>query len=161
MARKKKKFKLNRKAWIEPEMMESKAFRSLSGRAMWVLLRFTQKQTWTERKVGGRKIRIYENNGLTFTYTEAKYFDIPASTFLRSIKVLVERGFLDVEHRGGTFGYGEIRDYSRYKLSNRWKAWDTDDFEMKEFKRLKYESMDVQTRMKQKEIREIKSRCQK
>ena len=152
MARKKKKFKLNRKAWIEPEMMETKAFRSLSGRAMWVLLRFIQKQTWSEKKVGGHKTRIYENNGLTFTYTEAKYFDIPNSTFLRSIKMLVELGFIDVEHRGGTFGHGEIRDYSRYKLSNRWKDWGTDDFRKKEFKPLKYKSMGVQARIKQKEI---------
>jgi hypothetical protein len=152
MARKKKKFKLKRKAWIEPEMMESKAFRSLPAKAMWVLLRFTQKQTWSESRVGGRKQIVYENNRLIFTYTEAKYFDIPSSTFLRSIRVLVARGFLDVEHRGGTFGHGEIRDYSRYKLSNRWKHWNTDDFKKREFKRLKYKSMDVQARIKQKEI---------
>ena len=152
MARKKKKFKLKRKAWIEPEMMESKAFRSLPATAMWVLLRFIQKQPWSESKVGGHKTRIYENSGLTFTYTEAEYFDIPGSTFLRSIRVLVERGFLDVEHRGGTFGHGEIKDYSRFKLSNRWKAWGTDDFKKREFKRLKYKSMDVQARKRQKEI---------
>jgi len=142
MARKKKNFKLRRKAWIEPEMMESKAFRSLPAKAMWVLLRFTQKQFWYETKIGGRKQRVYENSGLTFTYTEAKYFDIPASTFLRSIRVLVERGFLDVEHRGGTFGHGEIKDYTHFKLPNRWKTWGRDDFEMKEFKRLKYKSID-------------------
>jgi hypothetical protein len=152
MARKKKNFKLRRKAWIEPEMMESKAFRSLSGKAMWVLLRFIQKQPWYESRIGGRRQRVYENNGLTFTYSEAEYFDIPSSTFLRSIKVLVELGFIDVEHRGGTFGHGEIKDYTRFKLSNRWKAWDTDDFQKREFKRLKYKSMDVQARMKKKEI---------
>jgi DNA-binding GntR family transcriptional regulator len=133
-------------------MIESKAFRSLPGNAMWVMLRFTQKQTWNETKIGGRRQRVYENSGLTFTYTEAEYFDISASTFLRSIRVLVERGFIDAEHRGGTFGHGEIKDYSRYKLSNRWKAWGTDDFEKREFKRLKYKSMDVQARIKQKEI---------
>jgi hypothetical protein len=152
MAREKKNFKIRRKAWIEPEMMESRAFRSLSGNQTWILLRFIQKQPWYETKIGGHKQRVYENSGLTFTYTEAKYFDIPASTFLRSIRRLVERGFLDVEHRGGTFGHGEIKDYTRFKLSNRWKTWGTDDFKNREFKRLKYKSMDVQSRMKQKEI---------
>jgi len=112
MKRKKRKFKLRRKAWVEPEMMESEVFRNLSGTAMWVLLRFLQKQSWSHMKRGGRNIKIYENSGLTFTYTEAAHFNISGSTFHRTIKALVERGFLDVEHRGGTFGHGEIKDYT-------------------------------------------------
>ena len=148
--KKKRKFKLRRKAWVEPEMMESEAFRGLSSKAMWIMLRFMQKQVWGEMKSGGRKVRVYENSGLTFTYNEAEYFGIPGKTFYRGIRTLVERGFLDVEHRGGTFGQGEIKDYTRFKLSDRWKAWGTDDFVHKEFKRLKYKSMDVHSRLKAK-----------
>ena len=146
MKRKKRKFKLRRKAWVEPEMMESEVFRNLSGTAMWVLLRFLQKQSWSHMKRGGRNIKIYENSGLTFTYTEAAHFNISGSTFHRTIKALVERGFLDVEHRGGTFGHGEIKDYTRFKLSQRWKAWGTSEFEKKEFVRLKHRGADVQAR---------------
>ena len=104
MAPKKKRKKLKRKAWIEPEMMESEVFRSLSGTAMWILLRFNQKREWNDTKIAGRKTRVYQEGGLTFPYSEAEAFGISNATFYRAIKTLVERGFLDVEHRGGTFG---------------------------------------------------------
>lgn len=139
-----KKYRLKRKALIEHEMMESKAFRSLNGTTMWILLRFFQKRTWSETKIGGRKTKIYEDGGLTFTYPEANYFGISDTTFLRSIRVLVQCGFLDVEHRGGTMGQG--RDYSRFKLSDRWRKWGTADFEERDFPRLRYPGVDVQSR---------------
>ena len=152
MKKKKRKFRLKRKAWVTWEMMESGAFRSLNSKAIWVLLRFKQKQTWSQMKQGGRKVKIYENSGLTFTYSEANHFGLSDTTFYRSIKTLVQRGFLDVEHRGGTFGHGEIKDYTRFKLSERWKAWDTPEFIKRDFERLKYKSLDVQARKEQKRI---------
>jgi hypothetical protein len=153
MARKNRKFRLNRKVWIEPEMMESEAFRSLSSKAMWVLLRFFQKRTWSEIRQGGRKITVYENSGLTFTYPEANHFGISDSQFYRSIKALIERGFLDPEHRGGSFGQG--RDYSRFRLSERWRKWGTPDFEKKSFQRLLPKGLDVQSRKKSKGVKGI------
>jgi len=146
--KRKRKFKLKRKAWVEPEMMESGALKGLSGTAMWVLLRFQQKQTWGHAKQGGHKVKIYENSGLTFTYAEANHFGRSSATFYRSIKALVGRGFLDVEHRGGTFGSGEIKDYTRFKLSDRWKAWGTEDFVEKEFEVLKFKGEQIQARIK-------------
>jgi hypothetical protein len=150
MSKKKKPKKLNRKAWIEPEMVESEAFRSLCGKAMWVLLRFYQKREWSHVKVNGKKTRVYQTHGLTFTYSEAEYFGIPGKTYYRAIKTLVERGFLDDEHRGGTFGHGEIKDYTRFKISDRWKDWGTSKFVYRGFKRLKYQNMDVHSRLKSK-----------
>jgi hypothetical protein len=155
MTRKKRKFKLKRKAWVEPEMMESGAFRSLAGTAMWILLRFQQKQTWSRMKSGGRNINIYENSGLTFTYSEAEHFDISNAQFYRSIKKLVERGFLDVEHRGGSMGIGV--DYTRFKLSNRWRQWGTDTkkpgpgFQEGKFQRLMPRGLDIKSRQDFKE----------
>jgi hypothetical protein len=143
-----KKYRLKRKAWIEYEMMESEAFRSLSGTAMWVLLRFMQKREWSHTRSSGRKIRVYEDSSLTFTYPEANHFGISDTTFLRSIKTLVRRGFLDVEHRGGTMGQG--RDYSRFKISDRWRKWGAADFDETDFPRLRYRGMDVQTRKERK-----------
>ena len=143
-----KKFKLKRKAWIEPEMVASEAFRTLPSSAMWVLLRFTQKVKWFDSKVAGQKQRVYENNGLTFTYAEANYYGLSNATFYRAIRTLVRRGFIDVEHRGGTFGHGEIKDYTRFKLSNRWEAWETDKFQKKEFEVKKYKGEQIQARIK-------------
>jgi len=140
---KKKKFKLKRKAWIEPEMMESEAFHLLSGKAMWVLLRFLQKQTWEKRRVPGssRKENFYIKDGLAFTYTEAIYFGISRSRFHTIIKELVARGFIDVEYQGGGLG----RDYSRYRLSDRWRQWGTSNFEEVTKKRVLQAGLDVQS----------------
>ena len=145
MAQKKKKYRLKRKAWVEHEVMESGAFRGLPSTAMWVLLRFMQKQTWRNAKVGGHNTKIYENSCLTFTYSEAEYFGIGSTPFLRSIKTLIYRGFLDIKHRGGSFGIG--CDYTTYKLSNRWREWGNNPkkpnngFERVEFPRLMPKSM--------------------
>lgn len=151
MRKQKRKFRLKRKAWVEPEMMESEPFRSLSGTAIWILLRFRQKQSWSEMRQGGRNVKVYENKGLTFTYTEANYFGISDSTFYRSIKTLVQCGFLDVEHRGGTFGHGKIKDYTTFNLSDRWRLKGKPEFVEKDFPRFKHRGADVQARKEWKE----------
>jgi len=103
---------------------------SLSAKAMWVLQRFMQKRKWT--KTGGRKKQIlYDNTGLCFTYAEAKYFNISTSQFHTILKHLIEVGFLDVEHQGGAYG----RDYSRYRLSDRWRNYGTSLFKRVEKQR--------------------------
>jgi hypothetical protein len=148
MRQKTRGYRLKRMAWVEPEMMESEAFRSLDRRPLWVLLRFHQKVTWSEMKQGGRKVKVYEKTGLVFTYHEAEGFGIPSGTFLRSIRILVEKGFLDVEYRGGRMGQG--RDYSRFKLSDRWRKWGTNDFQEAHFERERHPGMDVLSRVKSK-----------
>ena len=140
MKKSKKKWKLNRKVWIEPDMMESGPFRSLSKTQLLVLLRFRQKITWS----GGGKRRVYECDNLVFTYAEAEYLGISRSTFHRSIKALVEKGFIDIEHQGGAYG----RDYSRYALSNRWKKYGTEGFEKVSKNRVLQQGLDVQARTK-------------
>jgi DNA-binding GntR family transcriptional regulator len=115
---------------------------------MWVLLRFSQKVKWFDSKIAGQKQRVYDNNGLTFTYAEANHYGLSNATFYRAIRTLVRRGFIDVEHRGGTFGHGEIKDYSRFKMSNRWRKWGTDEFEKKSFEVLKFQGEQVQARIK-------------
>lgn len=146
----KKDYKLRRKVWIEPEMIESEAFKSLTGKCMWILLRFLQKVTWTNTKVGGQKIRVYHKKGLTFTYPEAQSHGISASTFNRAVGELVAKGFIDVEHQGGFYG----RDCSRYKLSDRWKQYGTQDFIEVKKGRVLQSGLDVQSRMRAKKKRE-------
>lgn len=139
---KRKKYKLNRKVWMEPEMVQSSVFMSLSKSAMWVLLRFLQKITWSEVRQGRRKVRVYKTTGLVFTYAEAKAFGISESTFWRAIKRLVEKGFLDIEHQGGAYG----PDYSRYKLSDRWKKYGTPEFKVVEKRRVLPPGLDAHAR---------------
>lgn len=55
----KKKFKLNRKVWIEADMFESAAFRSLSSKAMWALLRFLQNVLGKRPKLGKESHRRF------------------------------------------------------------------------------------------------------
>jgi hypothetical protein len=140
--KKERKFRLKRKVWIGPDMMESEVYRSLSSKAMWVLQRFHQKRTWSDVRVGGRKQTVYDNGGLSFTYSEANHFSISTAQFHRILKVLVAKGFIDVEHRGGGLG----RDYSRYKLSERWRKWGTPEFENKTLERVLQSGLDVQSR---------------
>ncbi|MEE9532020.1 MAG: hypothetical protein V3W52_13570 [Syntrophobacteria bacterium] len=140
MKKSKKTWRLNRKAWIEPDMMESGAFRSLSKKQLLVLLRFQQKITWSGR--GNRM--VYHCDDLAFTYAEAEYLGISRSTFHRSLKALVEKGFIDIEHQGGAYG----RDYSRYALSNRWKKYGTEKFEKVSKNRVLQQGLDVQARTK-------------
>jgi len=142
MKSKKKKFHLKRKVWIDPEMMESEVYRSLSSKAMWALQRFHQKRTWSDVKIRGRKKKVYENGGLSFTYSEANHFGVSTAQFHRILKTLVEKGFIDVEHRGGGLG----RDYSRYKLSERWRKWGKPEFEKRTMERVLQSGLDVQSR---------------
>jgi hypothetical protein len=146
MKNRRKKYSLKRKAWIEPEMMESEVYRSLSGKAMWVVQRFHQKMNWEKKKMpgSGTKLNFYEKGGLVFTYDEAFHFGISRSRFHTIIKKLVEKGFIEVEHQGG----GRGRDYSRYRLSDRWRKWGTPEFEEVTKKRVLQAGLDVQSRKK-------------
>ncbi|BEQ14434.1 hypothetical protein FAK_15000 [Desulfoferula mesophila] len=111
---------------------------------MWALLRFIQKCTWEKIKIRGGKTRtIYQKEGLSFSYAEAKEFGISTAQFHRILKLLVELGFLDPEHRGGAYG----RDYSRYALSDRWRNYGQPDFEFKTLERVLRPGHDVQSRM--------------
>jgi hypothetical protein len=117
---KKKKFLLKRNVYLEWELSDSEAFRSLSGNAMRVLIRFLQKRTWT----GKKKQKTYINTGLVFTYAEAEELGISTSSFHDIIKKIYEMGFIDIEHQGG----GLAKDCSRYAVSDRWKLYGTPNF---------------------------------
>jgi hypothetical protein len=124
-------------------MFESEAYRSLSGRAMWVLQRFLQKRRWEIMKRSGQKYKIFVNDDLEFTYSEAIHFQISRSRFHEIIRVLYERGFIEIEHQGGGVG----RDPSKYKLIDDWRYW-PDITRKKE--RVLQAGLDVRSRQKAK-----------
>lgn len=131
---------------MEGDMLESEALHGLSGKAMWVVLRFLQKRTWIipKGRRGGKP--IYDNGGLSFPYSEAEAYGISTAQFYRILKTLVERGFLDPEHRGGAYG----RDYSTYRFSERWRFFGHERFEHMALNRVLLPGHDVQSHLAKK-----------
>ena len=116
---------------LEPSLIESEAFRDLSGKAaMLVLIRFHQK-AYKKRRDGkkrGLKDLVVTNNGeIVFTYGEAKELGIKSTqTFHRVLRELIEeKGFIDVDYRGGYYH----NDPSKYSISGRWKRYGTSQYE--------------------------------
>jgi hypothetical protein len=135
---KKRKYRNYSYAMLEPALIESEAFRDLSGKAaMLMLIRFHQK-AYKKRKDGkkkGLKNLVVTNNGeIVFTYGEAKELGIKSSqTFYRCIRELVEdKGFINIEHRGHYLN----SDPSKYGISDRWKRYGTSQYERVEIQRV-------------------------
>jgi hypothetical protein len=146
-----KKYEIRRNVYVEWQILESEAFKSLSAMTIRVLLRFLQKRKWSRIKVNRKPKIIYENGDLVFTYNEAEALGISRSQFHSIVKKLCEVGFIDIEHQGG----GVARDYSRYSLSTRWEKYGTDDFKPVEKRRVLQAGLDVRSYIaKQKKVRE-------
>lgn len=115
---------------LEPDLIESDAFLTLSGKAaMLVLIRFHQKAY--RRNLGSknnrRKQMVITNNGqIVFTYGEAKELGIKSSqTFHRVIRELVEdKGFIDIAEPGNWYE----QKPTKYSISDRWGKFGTADF---------------------------------
>ena len=99
-------------------------------------------------------MRTYHYDGLIFTYSEAREYGISRAQFHRIIKQLVAKGFIDVQHQGGCYG----RDYSRYKLVDRWKKYGTPEFVEIIKKRVLQAGLDVQSRKAQKKEKRTKTK---
>lgn len=117
------------KIGIERQVIKSKAFREMSGIAILVYLDFLMKCRIkpVNSKPGRAKGFVITNNGeIEFTYAEALSKGITRPRFKRALRELVERGFIDIAHAGSG---GFKGDKSKYSISDRWRAWDTDGFE--------------------------------
>ena len=128
MGKNKRQYPNGRYVMLPPELMECQIYQTLTGKQMWVLNRFYQKVKWKERKRRMARLRLSDirNNGkIFFTYSEAAENGILASTFSRSIKKLVELGFIDIAEPGNSL----VQTPSKYSISDRWKKWGTSDFE--------------------------------
>ena len=124
------KYKIKRHIWIEPDIYYSDAFRGLSKSAMLTLMRCLQKQKMEEMKVGGKKKYVPTYNEFIFPYAEASSLRIAGITqHWKNMRKLIEVGFLDISHQGGWYQKHEHeKDYSRYKLSERWRNYGKPDF---------------------------------
>ena len=135
---------------LEPDLIESDAFRDLSGKwAVVVLIRFHQK---AHRKKPSRKKQplhryVITNNGeIVFTYSEARALGIKSErTFYMVIRELVEqKGFIDIEELGSWY---EKRPH-KYAISSRWKLYGTSAYQMEKIPRLLPKGLGFQKRNK-------------
>ncbi|OPX99880.1 MAG: hypothetical protein A4E60_02593 [Syntrophorhabdus sp. PtaB.Bin047] len=123
--------KIRNKIIIEPDMFYSEAIKSLSASALRTLMRCLQKRKWEYKKVNGRKRIVYCNDGFIFPYTEAKFLGIATTQHWKNMNTLHEVGFIDIVHQGGWYQrYEGRKDYSVYRLSDRWKLYGTAEFKL-------------------------------
>jgi len=115
--------------FLEPDLIQSKAFRELSGTATKVLIWFLRRRRMSKVGRQGKGKWVIENNGeIMFTYTEAqKKYGITKPRFQRALDELIEKGFLDINHHGG----GMVKDATTYFISERWRDYGTDKFIIK------------------------------
>lgn len=135
-----KEYRIKNQIWFDPEMFYSEAWQSMKKSASLIntLLRCLQKRKWEKTKIRGRKQIIYINDGFTFPYAEAKALNIAQNTqHWKNLRKLVEIGFIDPVHQGGWYRKHEkTYDYSVYKLSDRWRKYNTPEFEKVEMPRV-------------------------
>jgi hypothetical protein len=127
------KYKIRNKIFIEPDLFYSDAFKVLSASAIRTLMRCLQKRKWEKVKVHNKKQIVYTDEGFIFPYTEAAFLGIGTTQFWKNIKKLIDVGFLDLVHQGGWYNKDEKeKDYNVYKLSERWRKYNTPEFVMVE-----------------------------
>ena len=112
--------------YLPRELIESKAFHSLTGTAKEILLYFLLKRSFPEIKIKGKKTRICTNHeSINFVYSEAKERGFTQPRFTRAIDDLLAKGFISIVHPGGAFE----KDKAVFALltekgtSNRWMLW--------------------------------------
>ncbi len=126
-----KRLKIKKNILIDADLFYSEAFRALSASAIRTLLRCLQKRDWEKRRDPGssHKRIVYLNSPFIFPYEEARFLGIGTTQHWKNIKLLVDVGFIDIVHQGGWYQKNDRKkDYSVYKVSDRWKQYDTDDF---------------------------------
>jgi hypothetical protein len=135
-----KEYRIKNQIWFDPEMFYSEAWQSMKKSASLIntLLRCFQKRKWEYTKINKKRVRIYTNDGFTFPYAEAKALNIAKNTqHWKNLRKLVEIGFLDPVHQGGWYRKHEKKnDYSVYKFSDRWRKYNTPEFEKVEMPRV-------------------------
>ena len=115
--------------WIERELLESHTYDSLSNTSKIVLAKFFLKRQ--TKKIKGRNRcntwPITNNGKIEFTYLEAEEkWGISKKRFAKALKELVRKGVIDVVYLGGAYQ----RDRSKFAISDRWKKYGRDDFEI-------------------------------
>lgn len=157
------KYKIRNKILIEPDLFYSPAFNQLSKSGIKTLLRCLQKRKWETTKLRGKKTTVYTNEGFIFPYAEAAFLGIGTTQHWKNIRHLIEIGFLDLEYQGGWYQkHDRGKDYSRYKLSERWRKYNTPEFIMIEKPKALPDSFRINAHIKRQKLKVTsqKRKCQ-
>ncbi len=105
---------------IETEMIVSKAFMTMNGTSKTVLMIFLLKRKLKFKK--GQTPICINPNEICMTYKELTSvpFNLHPEQVRRSIKTLLERGFMKIVHRGGAYQ----KDKNIYGVSEKWRMWE-------------------------------------
>lgn len=119
------------KIFITKELLESKAYRSLSKAAMLIYQDFLAKRVLKQIRRKKEKIWVIVNNGeLIYPYLEAEKKGLSRQTFSKAISELQQKGLIDITHRGkgGRKPAKGTGDVTTYMMDTRWRDYETDDF---------------------------------
>lgn len=143
------KYKIRNQIWIEADMFYSEVFRGLSASALKTLLRCLQKRKWETTKSRGKRQNVYANEGFIFPYSEAAFLGIGTTQHWKNIRRLIEIGFLDLVYQGGWYQkHDREKDYSVYQLSERWRKYNTPEFEKVEKPKVLRDSCHINAHIK-------------
>lgn len=117
---------------VSKDMLRSEAFKSLSGNATKAYFYF----------LSDKKTDCQEFVTLTFKQAKLKNLCKSDPTFLKIKKELTDKGFLDSIDGGG------MGKHAIFKLSYRWKYYNTDRFEELKYKKGFCASKDFRKRLK-------------
>lgn len=110
------------------ELLDSAAFKALPPSAGKLLPYCLRK---VKEPYGSPKSYSTDFN---FSYTEAAAKGFASDTFSRSLHALIENGFINLIKKGGLRGFKKSN--SLYRLSDRWRKYDTPDFVQQDYKNL-------------------------
>ena len=114
--------------YLPHELYSSRAFDSLNGRDIKVLLMFYSKRQFLDKKTTKKcnipKDFVVNKDDIRFPYREAEAYGVCRSQFRRAVIKLQEVGFIEVS----------IQAYERhctvYSISTRWKNYADEPFEV-------------------------------
>jgi len=122
--------------FLEPALLDSKAFWSLSRWSILVYSHFLRKRRLSKEKCKGKKhsYRITNNGEIVFTYREARSLGISERAFRDAIDELQEKGFIDIARygKGGRSGESTL-----YFVDTRWRHYNTEHFQLPKKPRIK------------------------
>ncbi len=104
------------------EMLNSKAYKGLNFASAKALPYFLGKIKENYRDPQRYLIEF------SFSYSEGHKLRFAPSTFSKVVQELVKTGFIDPIDKGGLRSDG--KSYNRFKLSERWKQYGTNEFEL-------------------------------
>lgn len=148
--------KIKSQVRLDADIFYSRAYKEImsSGSAITTLMRCYQKRKWDDSK-GRKKKPVYLNEPFIFPYAEMRgLWEIKTTQHWKNLNKLIEVGFLDLDYQGGWYQKNErAKDFSRYKLSERWRKYGTPEFKKVEKEKVLPESSHIQANIARKKLK--------